>query len=95
MVLSQQCRADVGQVKHLAANSESEMCGSGKVRRKSLKSEWWNDKVKAAVERKESEWKCVVEEKYEGVRESCMEIYKEEKRIVKGKNCQSKKDEND
>ena len=36
------------------AQSAREVCGFVKVRRKNLKSEWWNKEVKAGVERKET-----------------------------------------
>ena len=42
------------------------------------KSVWWNDQVKATVNKKE-----VLGAKDEDVRERCMETYKEKKRKVK------------
>ena len=45
---------------------------------------------KAAVERKEAAWKEVLEARDEVAKDRCMEIYKEEKRKVKGCIYQSK-----
>ena len=49
--------------------------GSVRVGGKNLKNVWWNDMVKAAVERKE-----VLRAMDEVAKDRCMEIYKEEKR---------------
>ena len=56
------------------------MFGSVKVGRKNPKSLWWNDKVKAAVRRKE-----VLAASNEEAKERCMEVYREEE--IKVKRC--------
>ena len=48
------------------------------------KNVWWNDGVKAAVKRKETDLKEVLGARDEDVKERCMEAYKEEKRKVIG-----------
>ena len=52
---------------------------------------WWSDQVKAAVKRKEDTRK-VLGGRDEDTRESCLEVYKEKKRKVKGCIYQSKKE---
>ena len=54
------------------------MCGSVRVGDGNPKCVWWNDKVKAAVKRKE-----VLGARDEDASERCLEAYKEEKRKVK------------
>ena len=39
----------------------------------------WNDQLKAAVKRKEDAWKEVLGARDEEAKESCLEVYKEEK----------------
>ena len=55
----------------------------------------WNDKVKAAVKRKEGAWKQVLGARDESAKERCMGAYREEKR--KRKRCiyQSRKEVNE
>ena len=48
-----------------------EVCRSGG--RKSQKCVWWNDEVKAQVERKEVAWKEVLGARNETAKERCME----------------------
>ena len=48
---------------------------------------WWNDRVKAAIKRKE-----ILGVRDEDPREMCLEVYKEEKRKVKRCIFQSKKE---
>ena len=54
----------------------TEVCDSVKVRRKKPKEQWSNQDIKAAIERKEVEWKNVVGARDETVKEKCMKIYK-------------------
>ena len=58
------------------------------------KSVWWNDKVKAAVRRKEAAWKVVLADSDEEAKKRCLEAYKEK---IKVKRCiyQSKKKVNE
>ena len=56
---------------------------------------WWNDKIKAAVTRKEAAWKEVFVASNEETKERCMEAYKEEKRKVKRCIIQTKKKVNE
>ena len=55
------------------------------------KSVWWNNKIKAAVGRKEGAWKGVLAAFDEETKKRCMEAYREEKRKVKRRIIQSKK----
>ena len=57
---------------------------------KNPKSVWWNDKIKAAVRRKETAWKGVLAASDEETKK-CMEAHREEKRKVKRCIIQSKK----
>ena len=66
------------------AVSVQKACGSLRGKRKNPNSEWWNDKIKAAVERKEAAWKNVLGSKCI-VKETCMEIIKKE--IISVKRC--------
>ena len=59
------------QVKRAMVDSAREVCGSEKVRRKNPKNVWWNDMVKAAVERKEGAWKEVLGARYEAKKDRC------------------------
>ena len=40
--------------------SARKVCGSVRVEGKNLKCVWWNDEVKAAVERKEAAWQLAM-----------------------------------
>ena len=62
---------------------------------KNPKSVWWNDKIKAAVRRKEAAWNEVLAVSDEEAKERCMEAYREEKRKVKRCIIQSKKKVNE
>ena len=70
------------QIKQAMVESARKMCGSMKVGGKNPKSIWWNDYLKAAVQRRVSTWK-VLAASNEEAKESCMEAYREEKRKVK------------
>ena len=59
------------------------MCGSVRVGDGNPKRLWWNGQVKAEVKREEDGWKEVLGARYEDARESCLEVYEEEKRKVK------------
>ena len=65
-------------MKRAMIESAREVCGSVIVRGGNPKSVWWNDQVKAAVERKEDPWKDVLGAREEDARERCLETYKEE-----------------
>ena len=56
----------------MMAGSPREVCGSERRREKNPKSMWWNDVVKAAVERKEAVWKKVFEARDEVTKEGYM-----------------------
>ena len=58
-------------------DSAREMCGSVRVRGMNPKRVWWNDEVKATVERKGAGWKEVFGAKGEVSKERCMVAYKE------------------
>ena len=60
--------------------SAREVCGSVRVEVGNPKCVWWNYQVKAVVTRKEYDWKEVLGARYEDARETCLEVYKEEKR---------------
>ena len=70
--------------------STREVCNSVSVRGKNPKSVWWNDKIKAAVRRKDAAWKGVLAASDEETRERCMETYREKKRKVNRCIIQSK-----
>ena len=55
---------------------------------------WWNDRVKAAVNKKEVGWKKLLGVSDENAKERCMEAYKEEKRNVEKCIYQRKKEVN-
>ena len=76
------------QVKLAIVESAREVCGSVRVGGGNPKSVWWNDQVKAAVRDRRKE---VLGAKDEDAKELCREVYKEEKRKVKGCIYQSKK----
>ena len=57
--------------------SAKEVCGSIKVGGKNLKSVWWNNEVKAAVNRKEAAWK-VLAVSNEEAKKRCMGAYRKE-----------------
>ena len=57
------------QVKRAMVESAREVCGSVRVGRKNLRSVCWNDKVKAAVSRKEAAWKEVLDTRDEEAKE--------------------------
>ena len=61
--------------------SAREVRGSVRVGRKNPKSMCWNDEIKAAVRRKEADWK-VLAASDEKEKERYMEVYREEKRKV-------------
>ena len=75
------------QVKRAMVESAREVCGSARVGRGNLKNVWWNDQVKAAVDRKE-----VLGTRDEDAKEMFWEVYKEEKRKVKRSIYQSRKE---
>ena len=50
-------------------DSAREVCESVKVGRKNPNNMWWNDVVKAAVERNEAAWKVVLGYKYDIAKE--------------------------
>ena len=54
------------------------------------KSMWWNNEIKAALRRKEADWKEVLVASDEEAKERCMEVYREEMRKVKRCIIQSK-----
>ena len=62
---------------------------------KNTKSMWWNDKIKAAVRRKEAAWKEVLAANDEEAKERFKELYREEKRKVKRYIYQNKKTVNE
>ena len=64
--------------------SAKEVCGSVRVGGKNPKNVWWNDEVKAAVNRKEVAWKEVLIASNEDTKERCMVDYREGKKKVKG-----------
>ena len=66
------------QVKQVLVDSARKVCASVQVGKKHPVDVWWNDIVKAAVERKE-----VLGAMDEVTKERCMEIYKEKQRMVK------------
>ena len=72
------------QVKWIMIGSAREVCGILQVGIGNPKSMWLNDQVKAAVKRKEDGWKEILGARDEDVQERCLEVYKEEKRKVKG-----------
>ena len=74
---------NVEELKWVMVESAREVCGSVRVGGKSLKSVWWNDKIKAAVRRKVVAWKRVLAASDEETKERCMKDYREEKRKVK------------
>ena len=49
--------------------SGREVCGSVRLGGKNPKSVWWNDEIKAAVKRKETAWKEVLEDNDEEEKE--------------------------
>ena len=53
---------------------------------------WWNDQIKAAVQRKEDAWKEMLGARDKDATERCLKVYKEEKRNVKSCINQSKKE---
>ena len=57
---------------------------------KSPKRVWWNDEIKAAVRRKEANWKGLLVASDEETKERCIEVYREKKRMVKRCIIQSK-----
>ena len=75
--------------------SAKEVCSSVRVGGKKPKSVWWNDKIKAAVKRKEIAWKGVLAARNDEAKERSMEAYREEKRKVKWCIIQSKKKVNE
>ena len=75
--------------------SEREVCGSVRVEGKNPESVWWNDEVKAEVERKEAVRKDEMGARDETAIERCMEAYKREKRKIKRLIYLSKKEVND
>ena len=74
--------------------STREVCSSVKEGGKNLKSVWWNDEVKATVQKKEAAWKMLAA-RYEEAKERCMGVYTEEKRKVKRFIYRNKKKVND
>ena len=66
------------QVKRVKVSSR-EVCTSVRVGGKNPNSMWWNDKIKAAVRRKENAEKGVLAASNEEIKERCMEVYREEK----------------
>ena len=44
---------------------------------------WWKNQIKAVVKRKEDVWKEVLEARDKDARERCLEVYKNEKRMIK------------
>ena len=66
-----------------------------RVGEKNPKSVWWNNKINAAVRRKEAAWKKVLAARNEETKERCMEAYRKEKRKVKRCIIQSKKKVNE
>ena len=74
--------------------SRREVCGSVRVGGKNPKSVCWNSEIKAAVRRKKAAWKEVLVASYEA-KETCMEVYIEEKRKVKRCIYHSKKKVNE
>ena len=79
------------QVKRAIVESAREVCGSVRAGGPNPKSFWWGHQVKAVVKRKEDAWKEVLGDTDEDARERCLEVYKEEKRKVKGCIYQSKR----
>ena len=79
------------EVKWAMVENAREVCGSVRVAGKNPKSVRWNDKIKAAVRRKEAAWKEVLAASNEETRERCIEAYREEKRKVERCIIQSKK----
>ena len=71
------------QVKPAMVESAREVYGLVRVGGRNPKSVGWNDKVKAAVKRKEDTWKEVLGARHEDARETYLEAYKEEKGKVK------------
>ena len=56
------------------------MCNSVRVGRKNPKSVWWNEVLKAVINRKEDAWKQMFGARDEAAKERCMEAYREDKR---------------
>ena len=82
------------QVKWEMVESAREVCGSVRVGRKTPKSAWWNNEIKAAIRRKKAAWKGMLAASDE-TKERCMEAYREEKRKVIRCIIQSKKKVNE
>ena len=51
--------------------SAREVCDTERVGGKNPKSVWWNNEVKAAVRRKETDWKVALEARDEEAKERC------------------------
>ena len=58
---------------------------------KNSKSVWWNDEVKAAVERKETAWKEVMRAGDEAAKERYMKTFKVKMRNVKNLHIRAKR----
>ena len=57
------------QVKKAVTDSAREVCSSVRAGTKKTKCEWWNDEVKAIVERKEVSWTGMLRAKDKAVKE--------------------------
>ena len=62
------------QVKRAVVDSAREVCGSERMEVKNIKNAWWNDVVKAAVERNEAPWKEVLGARGEVPKDRCIEM---------------------
>jgi hypothetical protein len=71
------------EVKEAVIGSAKEVCGCVKIGGRNDKSELWNEEVKQAVESKREAWLNVLKAKDEISKESCMEVYREERRKTK------------
>ena len=69
--------------------SAKEVCGCVKIGGRNVNSELWNEEVKQAVKSKKEAWLKVLKANDEISRDSCLVIYREEKR--KTKRCISKR----
>ena len=72
------------QVKQAVVDGARVVCGSVRVGEMNPKNIRWNDVVKVSVERKEAAWKEVLGVMYAASKDRCIEVYKEEKRRLKG-----------
>ena len=70
------------KMKRAMVESARKMCGSVRIVGGNPKSVWWNYQVKAAVKRKEDNWKRVLGARDGNAKERYLEVYKEEMRKV-------------